>query len=72
MKEPKRIPLTDGPRIKEPKKIPLKTEYLDALEDDLWDRHETNHSPPILAKKNENNKQNNSTSIQQLESDTID
>jgi len=72
MKEPNRIPLTNNPRIREPQKIPLKTQYLDAMEDDLWDKHEIPHAPPIFSKKNENNKQNNTSSIQQLESDKVD
>lgn len=59
MKEPKKIPLTDSPRIQEPKKIPLTTpnQYDIDMSDDVW------------IKNNENNKQNDSTSIQQLESD---
>jgi hypothetical protein len=58
MKEPKKIPLTDNPRNKEPEKIPLTTPtYYDIeMADDLWI-------------KNENNKQNDQTSIQELESD---
>jgi hypothetical protein len=61
MKEPKKIPLTDNPRNKEPEKLPLTTPnpYDIDMVDDIW-------------VKNENNKQNNTTSIQQLESDTID
>ena len=69
MKEPKRIPLTDNPRSKEPKRIPLTKQHIDSMQDDLWDKHDTNHGPIILAKKNENNQQDNKTSIQQLESD---
>lgn len=62
MKEPKRIPLTDSPRIQEPKKIPLTTpnQYDIDMSDDVWIKNNEN---------NENNKQNDSTSIQQLESD---
>ena len=58
MKEPQKIPLTDNPRNKEPKKIPLTTPnyYNIEMTDDLWI-------------KNENNKQNNQTSVQELESD---
>lgn len=62
MKEPKRIPLTDNPRIKEPNKIPLQKLDIYDIEmngDDLWNR-------------NENNKQNNSQSISNLESDSSD
>jgi hypothetical protein len=61
MKEPKRIPLTDNPKKKEPQRIPLTTpnHYDIDMSDDIWI-------------KNENNQQNNTTSIQQLESDTID
>lgn len=69
MKEPKRIPLTDNPRSKEPERIPLSKQYIESMEDDIWDRQDTKHGPAILAKKNENNQQNNTTSIQQLESD---
>lgn len=58
MKEPKKIPLTDNPRNKEPQKIPLTTpcNYDIEMTDDIWI-------------KNENNKQNNQNSIQELESD---
>lgn len=58
MQEPNKIPLTDNPRNKEPKKIPLTTPnyYNIEMTDDLWI-------------KNENNKQNNQTSVQELESD---
>jgi len=62
MKEPKRIPLTDSPRIKEPKRIPL-------TDNEIWEVHDTNLGPPVLARNNENNRQDNTTSIQQLESD---
>jgi|APGre2960657373_1045057.scaffolds.fasta_scaffold02623_10 hypothetical protein len=65
MKEPKRIPLTDSPRNKEPKKIPL-------TYDQDWEVHDTNLGPPVLARNNENNRQDNTTSIQQLESDETD
>ena len=54
MDEPKRIPLTDNPKKQEPKKIRLFPDD-DPILDDL--------------DKNENHKQNNQTSIQQLESD---
>ena len=71
MKEPKRIPLTDHPRTKEPNKIPLGSNrtYPESIQDDLWIREETNGGPPIFSKHNEDNQQNNTTSIQQLESD---
>jgi hypothetical protein len=69
MKEPNRIPLTNNPRSKEPKKLPLEKQYPEPIIDDLWDSVYTQHSPPILAKKNENNLENNSQSIQELESD---
>jgi hypothetical protein len=61
MKEPKRIPLTDNPRHKEPEKLPLTTpEYYNIdMFDDIWI-------------KDENTQQNNTTSIQQLESDKVD
>lgn len=69
MKEPQRIPLTDNPRNKEPGKIPLTTNYPESMIDDLWERYDTISGPPIFAKNNENNQQNNPTSIQKLESD---
>jgi hypothetical protein len=69
MKEPKRIPLTDNPRVKEPKRLPLTTSYPEPISDDLWEKHETQNSPPIFSKTNENNRQNDPTSIQELESD---
>ena len=53
MQEPKKIPLTDSPKNKEPKKIRLLP---------------TNNIPDYLD-KDENYSQNNSQSIQQLESD---
>ncbi len=58
MKEPKRIPLTDNPRNKEPEKLPLTTpsQYDIEMVDDIWI-------------KNENHTKDNTTSIQQLESD---
>ena len=58
MKEPKRIPLTDNPRNKEPQKLPLTTpnHYDIDMIDDLW------------IKKNEDNKQDNKTSISELDS----
>jgi len=60
MKEPKRIPLTDSPRNKEPQKIPLT----------IPNRYDIEMIDDILIKSdNENNQQNNTTSIQQLESD---
>lgn len=63
MKEPKRIPLTNNPRNKEPQKLPLTTlkHYDIDMTDDVW-----------IKIKNEDNKQNDQTSIQQLESDKID
>ena len=72
MKEPQRIPLSDNPRCKEPKKIPLEKLYLDSIQDDLWEKHDTVGGPPVFAKKNENNQQNNTTSISELESNKID
>ena len=58
MKEPTKIKLTDNPENKNVKLTPLpSTEYYDVeMSDDIWI-------------KNEDNKQNNSQSIQQLESD---
>jgi hypothetical protein len=57
MKEPERIPLTDSPKNKEPKKIPLITpsKYDIEMIDHLWI-------------KNEDNKQDNSESISELDS----
>jgi hypothetical protein len=56
MKEPKRIPLTDVPKNKEPIRIPLTTpsNYDIEMIDHLWI-------------KNEDNKQDNSQSVQSLE-----
>jgi hypothetical protein len=54
MEEPKRIPLTDNPKQKEPQKLRLFPDD-DSFLDDL--------------DKDENYQQNNSQSIQQLESD---
>lgn len=65
MKEPEKIPLTDYPKNKEPQRIRL---YPQPMIDDLWEVVETNHCPPILAKQNENNLENNSQSISELES----
>ena len=58
MKEPTKIKLTDNPENKNVKLTPLLSiEYYDVeMSDDIWI-------------KNEDNKQNNSQSIQQLESD---
>jgi threonine dehydratase len=58
MKEPTKIKLTDNPENKKVKLTPLpSTQYYDVeMSDDVWI-------------KNEDNKQNNSQSIQQLESD---
>jgi hypothetical protein len=60
MKEPKRIPLTDNPRNKEPQKLLLTApnHYNIEMFDDVWTKTD-----------NENNQQNNPTSIQELESD---
>ena len=55
MDEPKRIPLTDNPKIKEPKRIRLWADEDKILDDIDID--------------NENNKQNNSIGIQKLDSD---
>ena len=59
MKEPIRIPLSDNPKNKEPVRIPLVSDNYDYiyLEDHI--------------RNNENYQQNNTTSIQKLESDTI-
>ena len=69
MQEPNRIPLTNNPRSKQAKKFPLKKQYPEPIIDDLCDTTHTQHSPPILAKKNEDHLENNSQSIQELESD---
>jgi len=66
MKEPKRIPLTDHPRNKEPEKIPLTKIYPEPITNDVWDRFDTENSPPVFAKKNEDNKQDDKTSISEL------
>jgi len=59
MKEPIRIPLSDNPKNKGPVRIPLVSDNYDYiyLEDHI--------------RNNENYQQNNTTSIQKLESDTI-
>lgn len=66
MKEPKRIPLTDSPRNKEPQKIPLSTpnNYDIEMLDDIYEKYEIARGSTILAKQNEDNKQDNSKSIQ--------
>ena len=63
MKEPKRIKLTDSPENKKVNLIPLlalEMKYADEIYDDIYIR-------PL--KTHEDNQQNNSESIQQLESD---
>ena len=65
MKEPKRIKLTDSPENKKVNLIPLlalEMKYADEIYDDIYIR-------PL--KTHEDNQQNNSESIQQLESDEI-
>lgn len=61
MKEPKRIKLTDSPSSKKVNLIPLpsKDNYPDTMEDDTYTKQLTS---------NENNQQNNSQSISELES----
>jgi hypothetical protein len=59
VKTPTPIPLTDNPRTKQPQKIPLKSIIYDAYDVKAEEQ---------LYTKNENNKQNNTTSIQELES----
>jgi hypothetical protein len=60
MKEPTKIKLTDNPKNKSVKLIPLPStqDYDVEMSNNIWI-------------KNEDNKQNNSQSIQQLESDKI-
>lgn len=62
MNEPKKYPLTDSPRTKNVPLTPLPSQgYYDIeLDNDLW------------IKNNEDHQQNNSESIQQLESDSTD
>lgn len=66
MKEPKKIKLTESPESKKVNLIPLPPidKYPDGMIDDVCTIKEY--------KKNEDNQQNNSQSIQQLESDTTD
>lgn len=71
MQEPNRIPLTNNPRSKEPKRLPLNKQYSEPIIDDTWEVHDTKCGPPVLAKQNENHLENNSQSIQELESDQI-
>lgn len=61
MKQPQKIKLTDSPTSKNVNLIPLtsKNNYPDTMEDDIYTRS---------IEKNENNKQNNSESISELES----
>lgn len=64
MKEPERIPLTDNPRSKNVKKFPLTTTNPNPDVDNykkLWVTPTAN---------NENNSENNSQSISELESDS--
>ena len=69
MKEPQRIPLTENPRSNEPQKRRLVC-YPEPMTDDVWERIDTKHSPPIFAKDNheKNNLENYTQSIQELES----
>lgn len=60
-KLPTPIPLTDNPRQREPKKIPLTT-------DNHYSIYDIDTNDQIYT-KNEDNKQNDKESIQQLESD---
>jgi hypothetical protein len=66
MKEPKRIPLTDSPRNKEPQKLPLTTpnHYDIEMIDDIYQKYEMSSDSIIRTKKNEDNQQDNSESIQ--------
>ena len=61
MKEPKRIPLTDSPRHKEVTKIPLRSQYPEPMEDDVY-----------IKKYDEDNSKDNSQSIQPLDSESFD
>ena len=62
MKEPQKIRLTDSPQNKKVNLTPLPSikDYPDGMEDDIY--HKT-------LENNENHNENNSQSIQQLESD---
>lgn len=62
-KEPKKIKLTDSPENKRVNLTPLPAvnNYLDSMDDDVYTKLENN----------ENNTQDNSQSIQQLESDEV-
>lgn len=62
MKEPKRIKLTDSPESKKVNLTPLPSNnYPETMDDDVYQKT-----------KNENYTQNNSQSIQQLESEPTD
>jgi hypothetical protein len=63
MQEPKRIKLTDSPENKRVNLTPLPStsQYDIEMFDDIYD-------PSSLIKNNENNKQNNSQSVSELES----
>ena len=66
MKEPKRIKLNDTPSAKDVKKIRLTSNYDLTMKDDIYIRPDNDSIyKPI---NNENNKQNNSQSISELES----
>jgi hypothetical protein len=60
MKEPQKIPLTNNPRNREPIKIPLTTEHLNDFDTIDNVRIKIN---------NEDNKQNDTQSVQKLDSD---
>jgi len=59
MKEPTKFPLTNNPRTKEPTKIRL---YPEEITEDIWHK-DIDH---------ENNLENNSESIQKLETEQTD
>lgn len=63
MKEPQKIPLTDNPRCKDVTKISLEEFPNPSEYKTFWKTYTID---------NEDNSQNNSTSIQQLESESSD
>jgi hypothetical protein len=75
MKEPQKIPLTNNPRSKDVKKFPL----TQSNQFDIQMQNDTYSNPnnyktfwKLFTINDEDNSQNNSTSIQQLESESSD
>lgn len=77
MKKPKSIPLSDNPRCKEVTKIPLNNnlnQFDINMQDDIYpdpNSYKTFWKTKTVEENNEDYQQNNSESIQKLESDQI-